>query len=238
MSSHGGGDPMDFAWFEAPPRDRLEAALDLLRLLGSADDRAITPLGATLRRYPLSPRVACVLVAAGGSARAAAACALVSERDAFRGDVSHVATDSDVLSRVDRLREAPAGVRDMARKLHAIARREFGEGDARDDDGSILRALLAGYPDRVARRREPGSPRMLLASGTGAVLSRDSGVREAEWIVAIDLVAGPRGPGSEAIVSVASAIERDWLEPTSRDVVHHFDEEAGVVRAIARDHYL
>ena len=31
----------------------------------------------------------------------------------------------------------------------------------------LLRALLAGFPDRVARRREPGSSRLVLASGTG-----------------------------------------------------------------------
>jgi ATP-dependent helicase HrpB len=118
------------------------------------------------------------------------------------------------------------------------ARRELGDATPRDDDEAILRALLAGYPDRVAIRREPGSPRMRLATGTGAILSRESGVREAEWIVAVDLVAGPRGQGSEAIVDVASAVERDWLTPTSRDIVHRFDDEAEVVRATARERYL
>ena len=34
-------------------------------------------------------------------------------------------------------------------------------------DAVLLRALLAGFPDRVARRREPRSPRLVLASGHG-----------------------------------------------------------------------
>ena len=55
---------------------------------------------------------------------------------------------------------------------------------------AFLRAIFAGYPDRVARRRAPGSPKFLLASGHGAVLGRDSGVRDAEFIVAVDVQAG------------------------------------------------
>ena len=38
-------------------------------------------------------------------------------------------------------------------------------------DATFRRAILAGYPDRVAQRREPGSPRVRLASGTGAVVA-------------------------------------------------------------------
>ena len=46
------------------------------------------------------------------------------------------------------------------------------------DEAQFRRALLAGYPDRVGRRRAPGSPRVLLASGHGAVVGPESGVRE------------------------------------------------------------
>ena len=45
------------------------------------------------------------------------------------------------------------------------------------------RALLAGYPDRVAMRREPGSPRFLLAAGTGATLARDIEATPGEFVV-------------------------------------------------------
>jgi ATP-dependent helicase HrpB len=56
-------------------------------------------------------------------------------------------------------------------------------------------------------------------------------VRAAELIVALDVVAGPAGPGSEAIVRMASQVEREWLEPVTREVVHRFDSETGTVRA-------
>ena len=58
---------------------------------------------------------------------------------------------------------------------------------------SFRHALLQGYPDRVAKRREPGSPRVLLASGHGAVIAEESGVRGGEYLVALDVQAGRRG---------------------------------------------
>ena len=103
------------------------------------------------------------------------------------------------------------------------------------DDG-LRRALLRGYPDRVARRRANGSARFLLASGHGGVLGSESAVRDAEFIVALDVVAGKRGDGSEARIRMASAVEADWLEPTEVRVDHALDDR-GVVRATSRDYY-
>jgi ATP-dependent helicase HrpB len=92
------------------------------------------------------------------------------------------------------------------------------------------RALLAGYPDRVARRRQPHLPRLVLSTGQGAVLAEESGVGNAPLLVAIDV---QRGTGPDARVRIASAIEREWLEPTATRVEHRFDREAGTVRAMA-----
>jgi ATP-dependent helicase HrpB len=224
-----GGDLGRFDWFEPPPAERLRQALDLLALLGAAREGRITPLGQSLRRFPLHPRLARVLVEAGGGPRAAASCAVLAERPySFAGSA---ATDSDVLSRVDRLEAAPFGVRQAAREIEALAGRVLGPPPPAASDDAIRRALLAGYPDRVARRRAPGSNRFLLASGHGAVLGRESGVRAAELIVAVDVVAGAAGPGSEAIVRMASQVEREWLEPVAREVVHRFDSETDTVRA-------
>jgi ATP-dependent helicase HrpB len=163
-------------------------------------------------------------------------------------------TASDLLSRVDHLRDAPPPVRQAAHELAAIARRVVAEKDAAQEwaggfgasptrtaprgDDLLLRAALAAYPDRVARRREPRSSRFVLASGTGAALGRESGVREGDLIVALDLVAGARGPGSEALIRMASRIERDWILPTRREVVHQFDAGAGAVRAVERAFYM
>ena len=234
-----GGDPLVFEWFEPPPEDRLRAALELLGMLGAVEGRRLTPLGQAIRRLPLPPRLARVLAEAGASPRAAAACALLSERRGGMGPPGAASsTDSDVLALVDRLGDAPGPVRQAARELLYVAERLAGDRPVATDDPSVRRALLAGYPDRVARRREAGSPRLVLATGHGAVLGRESGVREGELLVALDVVAGRAGPGSEALVRVASRIEREWLAPTAREVVHRFDPVSASVRAVEREWYL
>ena len=208
-----GGDPRTFAWFERPPEHRIEAALELLRRLGATDGRTLTATGHELRRIPLHPRLARVLL--GGGEAAARVCALLSEdvRSAGSGDALALA-DSPHLDRT-------------ARELVQIWRRS----GARDAQGDVRRALLAGYPDRVAMRREPKSLRLLLSSGTGAVLAKESGLYEGEFLVALD-VAG----GQESLVRIATPIEREWLEATHQDVVHALRDD-GTVRATKRVWY-
>jgi ATP-dependent helicase HrpB len=230
-----GGDASRFDWFELPPPDRLAQARDLLTRLGAMEGGRITPLGRVLRPFPLPPRLARVLVEAGGGARAAACCAVLAERTYMFGEAA--ATDSDVLSRADRLDAAPFAVRQAARQIEEVARRVLGPASSLVDDATMRRALLAGYSDRLARRREPGSSRLLLATGHGAVLARESGVRAAELLLALDVTAGPAGPGSEAIVRLASAVDREWLVPVEREVVHVWDAPSGSVRALEQTRF-
>jgi ATP-dependent helicase HrpB len=89
----------------------------------------------------------------------------------------------------------------------------------------------------VARRREPHSARLALASGPGARLGRESGVREGELLVALDVVGGVAGVSGEPLVRCASRIERAWLEDVQTEVLHRFDEAADCVRAVAQDRY-
>ena len=221
-----GGDPRTFEWFDPPPGDRIEAARLLLEQLGAVRDGRLTPLGDRLRELPLHPRLGRMLVEADARYDVALACALLSERHAAPRRVS--TTSSDLLSAVDDEGAIPLHVRDVARRL-------AGSG-ARSTETDFLRAIFRGYPDRVARRREPGSTRFLLMSGHGAVLSRDSGVRDAEFIVAVDAQAGRRGENAEATIRIASAIDPDWLEPTSLAVEHAIDG-SGRVRAVERSYY-
>jgi ATP-dependent helicase HrpB len=67
-------------------------------------------------------------------------------------------------------------------------------------------------------------------------------VRDGDYLVALD-VSRPlnsqsaiRNPQS-AIVRVASRVEREWLVPTSSEVVHRFDAESGRVRAARVERY-
>ncbi|HET7293367.1 MAG TPA: ATP-dependent helicase HrpB [Vicinamibacteria bacterium] len=223
-----GGDPLRFEWFEAPPEPAVRAALELLERLGAAREHRLTPLGDALRRLPLHPRLGRVLLAAGASDQAAQACALLSERVTYR-PVSE-ATDCDVLAHLGR-GELPSGTARAAGEIATLARRlEAAAAPSRDPDAALRRALLLGFPDRVARRREPGSPRVLLSSGTGATLGPESGVRGGEFLVALDV--GAAGAG-EARVRMASRVEREWLEPTRRETVHRL--EGGRVRAFEQE---
>jgi ATP-dependent helicase HrpB len=95
----------------------------------------------------------------------------------------------------------------------------------------VRRALLAGFPDRVAMRREAGSLRLLLSSGTGAVLAKESGMHGGEFLVALD-VSG----GAESLVRIASIVEKEWLTPTHEEVVHALRDD-GTVRATKRVWY-
>jgi ATP-dependent helicase HrpB len=270
-----GGNPEDFEWFEAPPAEGLAAGMRLLEQLGALSGVRLTAEGEAMHRLPLHPRLARVLLSAGGGARAAAVCAVLGEgwRPAVTGDAE--TTDSDVLSAADRLREAPPGVRSAARELERLVadpqgdpRGDVGRIDARGPtrapgaasarlgsgamgpihgrgqattsdlrDDRLLRALLAGFPDRVARRREPGSSRLVLSSGTGALLGRESGVRGGDLLLALEVTGGVAGAASEPIVRMASRVEREWLEGVRTEVVHRFDEAAGAVRAFAQDGY-
>ena len=224
-----GSDPRVFEWFERPSDDRLAAALDLLRRIGAFDGKGLTPLGETLRRLPLPPRLGRVLLAAGGSRRAAACCAVLAEGSPNRRHGVSTSTDSDVLALADSIGQASPSVKRLASELEAQARRLLPDARRVEDDLSLRRALLAGYPDRVAQRRAPGSFRLLMASGTGAVLARESGVSAGTYLVAHEVATTPAS-GAEAIVRTATSVEKEWLEPTERAVVHRL--EGGVVRAV------
>lgn len=226
-----GGDPSTFAWFQRPPADAIDAAVELLRLLGAIEGNRMTPRGEVLKRLPLHPRLAAVLVAAGGSKNAAAACALLSENHALRP--SGETTESDIELLLDQLGRAGLNVDRAAEELHRIAQRVLGR-DEMSEAGSVplRRALFTGFPDRVARRRSPASTDFILASGSGARQARESGVRNAEFIVALDAGTHRRAGAEETIIRLASSVDRDWLEPTRRETGFRI-EEGNELRAVA-----
>ena len=111
--------------------------------------------------------------------------------------------------------------------------RRGGVAASHPGDDDIRRALLSGFPDRVAKRREPGSPRLLLAGGAGARLGRESGVHGGELLLALDVAHGTRGATeAEALVRMASVVSPDWVRPTSRQVLHRLDAKGARVVAV------
>jgi len=248
-----GGDPRTLEWFERPREDSLEAALTLLARLGIVRDGKLTDIGDQVRRLPMHPRLARMLVESGGARQIAQACALLSERHFLPPRAA--TTASDLLSAIDDWNNVPPQVKRVADMFVDLSKKGpypfFGDTDFR-------RAIFSGYPDRVAQRRAPGSPNVLLASGAGATMAPESGVRDGEFLVALDVAADPRvgrgrthgsapthvvrrpaelGVVVDARIRIASMVERTWLKPTASVLQHRFDVDSGRVRAVMVDRY-
>jgi len=264
-----GGDPRALEWFERPRPEALAAAMMLLERLDLVAAGRLTAIGEQVRHLPLHPRLARIFVAASGSRQAAQACAVLSERHMLP---PHAATTaSDLLSALDHWQEMPVQVKRVADRISGFRLQGSDIGRTSDattypdvkkipDESAFRLALLAGYPDRVAQRREPGSPNVRLGSGTGATLAPESGVRDGEFLVALDVSEQtlatkdqapaprhqPRGrspqpfalsPQTTPRIRMASRVEREWLHATASDVAHRFDAESGKVRAVAVERY-
>jgi ATP-dependent helicase HrpB len=170
---------------------------------------------------------------------AAVIAALLAERDIRRQnrarfDRKNVDLEpterSDLLAMLDRFREAEDSrfsahalraidldpgatfAVDRARKQLARAGRSSASPEyGRNTDDDLLKCVLAGYPDRVARRLRPQGRAIALAGGGTAELTESSVVRDAEWLIAVD--GEDRRPGSSGatLIRTASAIEPEWL---------------------------
>lgn len=218
-----GADPASFEWFEAPSRERIEAALRLLRRLDAieSDDSGarITPLGRQIQRLPLHPRLARILIDGKGSTEAATVCAELS-----MGATGAIG--------------AIGAVGAMGAELRRVAEHVLGNAAAEHiSDDALRHALFSGYADRLAKRRPALRDRFVLASGHGAALAREAGAVDAEYIVALDVVAAEREGISEAKIRSASPVDREWIVPTSTAIEHRFDVESGRARAARVERY-
>ncbi|MFO0945189.1 MAG: ATP-dependent helicase HrpB [Planctomycetota bacterium] len=251
----------EFPWFESPPQAAVEHALTLLDSLGATRAGKLTPLGETMARFPIHPRIARMLVEGhrrGEIERVCLLAALLSERDPFLMDrtarsASHV-SESDTLDRLlaveafeerghkrtafGEIHEGAARFLLRARdQLVRLAGQELGRPARRTEpeEEILLRSLFAAFSDRLARRREVESPRAVMIGGRGVRLRPESAVTKAELFVCVDLDAGQ----AESMVRQASAVDRAWLDKdrlrVSIDVA--FDPEREKVFAIRRTRY-
>jgi ATP-dependent helicase HrpB len=120
--------------------------------------------------------------------------------------------------------------------LLRVAKRERAGDEAYDDEAALLACILAGYPDRVARRVRART--LALGGGGSAELAETSAVRDAPWLVAVD-AEEPRA-GGRTLVRVASEIEPDWLLEmfdVRVSIEMSWDAEAARVSAVERMTY-
>lgn len=258
----------DVPWLEAPPVAHLKAASELLVRLGAIDTSgAVTSTGRAMLRFAVHPRAARVVVEGerrGVAEDACIAAAILAEGDlrvAARarfgdGRAHDAATEaSDVGALVDLFHEAsdarfregalrsagldPGATRAVSRASEQLSRAtRRAEGSGRDADTALRLALLAGYPDRVARRVRPRGRQLALAGGGVAELAETSVVRDAEWMVALDAEERAHGARGGVVVRLASAIEPEWLlDLFPGDVVEKQEVswDASAERVVTRD---
>jgi ATP-dependent helicase HrpB len=220
-----------FPWLDPPPAATIAQAENLLSRLGALDDKGPTDLGRIMSRLPVHPRLARLLVEGHRfqcPGRAALAAALLAERSPFRQPPGrnrapgkqHV-TDSDVLDAIEILEAFDRGERvgeDVNRnaarfilqardQLARAVSQELGPAGETDEPAALLRALFTAFPDRLAKRRNPGGARGVMVGGRGVRLAPTSGVTGSDLFLCLDVDAGQ----AESVVRQASAVDRDWL---------------------------
>lgn len=135
---------------------------------------------------------------------------------ALRGGFSATALD-----RLDLDGGAVRAVERVWRRTRHVAAKILPSGMARatlsedQRERTLLKAILAGFPDRVAQRRPSSAPRrgdeLVLCGGGTAALSDESGVRQATLLVAVDLEERGRAAQRALRVRAASEIAPEWL---------------------------
>jgi ATP-dependent helicase HrpB len=169
-------------WLNAPPEAALAAANALL------DRLEASPAMAAL---PLPPRLAKLVTEAARLGVPEKGCAVAAVLSAGeRGST-------------DLLALAESDWQPQTRRVFDQLRRLVPGRDRTRDDASILRAILAAFPDRVARHRRDGE---LLLSPGGSARLPDC---RYEFLVAVDIE--ERRDRGLPLVRLAAPIEPEWL---------------------------
>jgi ATP-dependent helicase HrpB len=216
----------DIDWLDAPPAAAVERAESLLDRLGATPDflyaapdtsadAAFSKESRTrltdsnkpnrtsgtgsmvqqLARYPLHPRLSRILIAAmerGVGEDGCIAAALLGS-----GTRSE---KNDLLAAIDA--DQDYRTRQQVQQLRRIARPAR---QTQHNDDALLMSILAGFPDRVARRR--AGNQVLLSTGASAEVAGEA--PHYEFMVAVD--AEDRKDKPLPLIRMAARIEPEWL---------------------------
>jgi ATP-dependent helicase HrpB len=229
------GTPVDrLAFPDPPPAKPLRQAHELLGELEALDaDGRLTDTGRAMLPLPLHPRLAHMVTTARTEGDRALACilaAVLDERDVLRGRRDDLpvdvalrvalvtgATDDD---RADR--RALGAVRERARDLARRAGVSSDDMLERADPERAGAVLLAAYPDRLAKRRQPGQ--FQLRTGTAAWIPRTDPLADEAFVVAADV----DGDRKNTRVRLAAAVE-------PADIADVLAEQVTVERTVSWD---
>ena len=233
LADWGVGDAASLAFLDSPPTAALGQAKALLGALGAIDAAGrITQEGRRLRKLPLPPRLARMVVdaAAAGAAELAADIAVVlTERGLGSSDVD-LGHRLDALrsDRSQRAREARAMAQRWAQMARVGEKRELGRGA---DELSVGALLAFSYPDRIAKNRGAGGA-FLLANGRGANVDPASGLAR-EPFLAIAEIAGTAAQGRIVLAAPLglAEIEAQFADRIESRHEIAFDEASASLRA-------
>jgi ATP-dependent helicase HrpB len=181
-----GADADKLAFLDPPPRAALTEARALLAALGAIEESGrITEEGRQLRRLPLPPRLARMVIDAarvGQGTLAAELAALIGERG-LGGD------DIDMHERLAALRRDRSA---RARDARAMAQRWAEVVDisspARGRGDLSVGALIAlAFPERIAKNRGTAGAAFLLANGRGGGLDPASPLAREPFLAVAEL---------------------------------------------------
>ena len=241
LASWGVADPASLAFLDPPPAPALAEAKTLLLALGAVDrDGRITDEGRRLRRLPLPPRLARMVVDAAGLGEAglAAEVAVVLTERGLGGN------DVDLAHRIDGLRrdrsQRARDARAVATRWASIAedtlsppgRPQRATSEQRDGKEPSVGSLLAlAYPERIAKARGAGGA-FLLANGRGASIDPASALARAPFLA----VAEVAGTAAQGRIVLAAELAGSEIEARFSDRIESreeviFDAATGSLRA-------
>ncbi len=244
-------DPQSFGWFEAPPAEKLGLAVKTLQDLGALDtNRRLTTLGKRMLASGLPARAARLLLEGQTMAPllAATLAAILTERDFLldRETHAHAASECDLFIRhqlllhQDEARSSGRRIDRQARQTVLRAReshlrflnidRGASQTPESWDEDLVAKLLLAGYPDRIARRRRPRAPQARMVGGRGVELHPSSSLETTELFFAIRGDAGISRTSGDPLVTMASPVSVETLKalrPSDirKDTQTVFDDE-------------
>jgi ATP-dependent helicase HrpB len=177
-------------WIDAPPEAAVRVAESMLDRLGAHGDMA-----QRLVRFPLSPRLARVVIEAldrGVGEDGCVAAALLASGIDFESN--------DLLAALDRRRDPR-----LTQPIEQLRRIARPPKQRHKDEDALLKCMLTGFPDHVARRRKDNQ--VLLSTGASAEFKGQP--PQHEFMVALD--AEDRRDKPLPLIRMAARIEPEWL---------------------------
>ncbi len=259
VRAFAGKSALEFHWFERPDEAAVLRADALLAQLGAVAAGCLTEIGTTMLSLPMHPRLARMMIEArrrGVELAAATVAALLSERDIGSrrrdgGGGASLADRIEMLARAEqahfafdlcRARGVDAGAaRAVARARDQILGRRKAASSFDVHQPEIAWCVLAGFPDRVCRRREEGSDQAVMVGGRGVRVVGGQPLEE-ELFVAVEARESSGRQLSVSLVSLWVGLEREALEEVfpgseTAEVEAVFDHERAQVVGVRRTRF-